>query len=122
MGRKSPDYEDTLRRLTLNDERFVRSVLARPSQPEPDDALEPKTDWLVRLGALIALDASSSSLGAAVSEALAAGASRDDVVDVLLSVGPFVGSTRLVSVAPRIADALGYDVMSALERLDGHRA
>jgi hypothetical protein len=39
-------------------------------------------------------------------------------VDVLLTVGPAVGSARLVSAAPRVALALGYDVAEALERFD----
>jgi alkylhydroperoxidase/carboxymuconolactone decarboxylase family protein YurZ len=120
MDRKSFDYEDTLRRLTLSDERFVRCVLGGPSEPGLAGSLEPKTDRLVRLGALIALDAGSSALGAQADEALAAGASRDEVVGVLLSVGPSIGLARLVGVAPRLADALGYDVMEALERHDGH--
>ena len=42
------------------------------------------------------------------------------MVSVLLAVGPSIGSARLVGIAPRIADALGYDVMEALERHDGH--
>ncbi len=117
-----PDYEDTLRRLTLNDERFVRGVLAGSPQPDREGPLEPKTDSLVRLGALIAIDAASSALGAEVDAALAAGASREEVVGVLLTVGPSIGLARLIGVAPRIADALGYDVAVALEHFDGYRA
>ncbi len=122
MDPKAPSYEDTLRRLTLNEERFVRGVLAGPSESDAEGPLEPKTDRLVRLGALIALDAGSSALGAETDAALAAGATREEVVGVLLTVGPSIGLARLVGVAPRIADALGYDVLKALERLDGHRA
>ena len=122
MDPETPGYEDTLRRLTLNDERFVRGVLGGPSEPGLEGPLEPKTDRLVRLGALIALDAGSSALGAEAEAALAAGASRDEVVGVLLAVGPSIGLARLVGVAPRIADALGYDVVEALERPEGRRA
>ena len=70
----------------------------------------------------IALDASSSALGVEVDAALAAGASRDEVVGVLLAVGPSIGLARLVGIAPRIADALGYDVIEALERPDRYCA
>ena len=122
MDRKAASYEDTLRRLTLGDERFVQGVLAGLQGPDREGALMAKTDRLVRLGSLIALDAGSSALGVEVDAALAAGASRDEVVSVLLAVGPSIGSARLVGIAPRIADALGYDVMAAIERPAGHRA
>ena len=122
MEPKAPGYEDTLRRLTLNDERFVRGVLAGPSRPDQVGPLEPKTTRLVRLGALIALDAGSPAIGAETDAALAAGASRDEVVGVLLVVGPSIGLPRLVGVAPRIADALGYDVIEAIEHPEGRRA
>ena len=118
MDPKTPGYEDTLRRLTLSDERFVRGVLGGPSEPGLEGPLGPKTVRLVRLGALIALNAGDSAIGAETDAALAAGASRDDVVGVLLAVGPSIGLARLVGVAPRLADALGYDVMEALERPD----
>lgn len=122
MEPKAPSYEDTLRRLALNDDRFVRGVLAGPSPFDPEGPLEPKTDRLVRLGALIALDAGSSALGSATDAALAAGASRDEVVGVLLAAGPSIGLARLIGIAPRIGAALGYDVIEALERPLGHRA
>jgi len=122
MDRKAASYEDTLRRLTLGDERFVHGVLAGLQDSDRGGALVAKTDRLVRLGSLIALDAGSSALGVEVDAALAAGASRDEVVNVLLTVGPSIGSARLVGIAPRIADALGYDVTAAIECPARHRA
>jgi 4-carboxymuconolactone decarboxylase len=80
--------------------------------------LDQKTHALVRLGAALAIDAAPSSYQAAVEPALAAGASIDEVVATLIAVAPTVGLARVVSAAPELALALGYDVEVALERRD----
>ena len=58
MLRETTDYQGALRRLTLNDRRFVREVLADADAGGMDDG-DPVsvTEHLVRLGVLIALDA-----------------------------------------------------------------
>lgn len=116
MGRSVTDYEDVLRRLTVNDERFVSRVMSGPD-PASVESLDRRTEELVSLAALIALDAGDAAIHARVAGALAAGASREDVVGVLLAVGPTVGSARIVGLAPRIAEALGFDVFGALEQV-----
>jgi 4-carboxymuconolactone decarboxylase len=118
MGSISSAYAETLRRLTLDDESFIADVLAHHQVAQAIPALDPRTQCLVRLGALVALGAGSSTIERAVTESIGAGASPGDVVDVLLTVGSSVGSARLVSAAPRVATALGYDMASAFERFD----
>lgn len=99
--------ERLLRRLAVNDERSVEMVLAR-SQADADAALVPKVDLLVRLGALLALGAATTSLRTAVESAKAAGATDAEIVGVLVAVAPAVGLARVVSTAPRLATAIGY--------------
>jgi len=41
-----------------------------------------------------------------------------DVVGVLVALLPSIGSDRVVSAAPKLGLALGYDVDEALEELD----
>jgi hypothetical protein len=50
---------------------------------------------------------------------LASGASIDEIVGTMIAVAPTVGLTRVVSAAPELALALGYDVDAALERPNG---
>ena len=50
--------------------------------------------------------------------ALAAGATQDEITDVLLAIAPVTGLGRVVSAAPDVATALGYDIEAALEQLD----
>jgi 4-carboxymuconolactone decarboxylase len=104
------EVERLLRRLALNDEESVQDVLLRRGQYQPATVLDQKVDVLVRLGALLALGASTSSLRATVDSALEAGATESEIVEVLVAVGPAVGLARVVVAAPRLATALGYEI------------
>jgi 4-carboxymuconolactone decarboxylase len=104
------EVERLLRRLALNDEESVGRVLAGDSGAAGRAVLRPKVDLLVRLGALLALGASTSSLRATVDRALGAGATEAEIVGVLVAVAPSVGLARVVSCAPRLALAIGYDI------------
>jgi alkylhydroperoxidase/carboxymuconolactone decarboxylase family protein YurZ len=104
------DVERLLRRLALNDEESVGMVLANGPDVASAASLRPKVDLLVRLGALLALGAATSSLRATVERAIAEGATESEIVGVLIAVAPAVGLARVVSTAPRLAVAIGYDV------------
>ncbi len=108
--------EELLRRLTVSDDRSLRSILAPTSEcgeaaaVEVDAMFDRRTQTLVRLAALLAADASTTSLRWAVEMASGAGVSDEEVVGVLLAVGATVGFARVVSTAPRLALAIGYDI------------
>jgi 4-carboxymuconolactone decarboxylase len=104
------EVERLLRRLALNDEESVGMVLAGGFDSSGGPPLRPKVDLLVRLGALLALGAATSSLRATVDRAIEAGATEAEIVGVLVSVAPAMGLARVVSTAPRLALAIGYDV------------
>ena len=74
-----------------------------------ESSLDPKTVALVRLGALVAVGGAGPSYGALSDSALDAGASLEEVVDVLFAVIPVVGAPRAVAAAPRLALVLGHD-------------
>jgi alkylhydroperoxidase/carboxymuconolactone decarboxylase family protein YurZ len=109
--------ESLLRRIALNDERVMRSMLdVRTGCPEA--SLDPKTGSLVLLAGLLAQDASPSSCLWGVEEAFASGASAEEIVGTLVAVAPAVGMARTVRAAPSIARAIGYDLESGFEHLD----
>jgi len=118
MDGSTAGYRETLRRLTINDERLIGDVLARRGPGSVPGELGSPTQELVRLGAVIALDAGPAVLDAQVAAALASGATRADIADTLLAVAPCIGSARLVGIAPRIALAVGYDVFASLELME----
>ena len=108
------EAEQLLRRLTDSEDESLRKVLAL--RPDADDdgecalALTPRIRTLVRLAALVAGDASTTSLRWAVELAWSTGAVDEEIVGVLLSIGREIGLPRIVDGAPRIAAAIGYDV------------
>jgi len=90
-----------------------------PDPPGPAAlALDPRTAALVRLAALIALDAPPRAYRREVAAARAAGASVDEVVDTVRAVGPSVGLARAVSAAPGLAAGVGFDLDRAFEVVD----
>jgi 4-carboxymuconolactone decarboxylase len=74
---------------------------------------------LLVVGAAVAIGSSAVCLEWSTTRALAAGASKDEITDVLLAIAPVAGLGRIVSAAPDLATALGYDIEAALEEPDG---
>ena len=111
------DYKEHLRRLAVHDERLVE-VIVSEEKALTESALAAKTLTLVRVAATIAVDAAPSSFQHAVTAALAAGATSNEIVATLEAVTPVTGTARVVSCAPKLALALGYDVEEAFDELD----
>ena len=75
---------------------------ALESSPLPDTTVA-----LVRIAALIALDAPPASYGRQIGVALESGSSPEDILGVLRAVAPQVGSARVVAAAPELMLAMG---------------
>ena len=114
---------DLLLRLAAGDEGALRAILrpargpASEGQPAAGEFLDRRTRLLVRLGALLALDASTDSVRWAVDLASTAGAGEDALAAVLLATGSAAGSAQLVASAARLAVALDYETGGAEEPL-----
>ena len=115
------DYEDKLRKLSVRDDAYVERLLADDYANEAASSLDGKTHALARVAALVAIDAAPPSYMDAIASARRWYASNDEIVGCLIAVLPVVGIARVVSAAPKIALALGYDVEAALE-VHGHRS
>ena len=111
------DYREALRLLAINDEQFTEDVAAGVGIEFVK--LDPKTLALVRLAALVAVGGAAPTYGAEADAAVSAGASADEIVEVLLSVVSIVGTPSVVAAAPSLAMALGYDIEDALEQASG---
>jgi alkylhydroperoxidase/carboxymuconolactone decarboxylase family protein YurZ len=109
---------DTLCKLAIHDDSYIESVLAHGFRDTEASGLDARTQALVRVGALVAVDATPSAYMCAIEAGIASGASLDDIVGVLVALLPSIGSDRVVSAAPKLGLALGYDVDEALEELD----
>jgi 4-carboxymuconolactone decarboxylase len=108
-------HETTLTKLAIADEAYYEALLAAESNNVAESHLDEKTHALVRLGALVAIDATAPGYMWAVEAARRRGASDDEIVGCLIAALPAVGVANVVAAAPKLALALGYDVTAALE-------
>ena len=108
-------YQETLRRLAMIDEGFVEDEAGLGLALARTSTLEPRTAALVQLGVLVASGSPGVCLEWSTARALAAGATDDEIADVLLAIAPVTGLGRVVAAAPEVATALGYDIAPALE-------
>ena len=105
------DYTERLRHLAIHDAHVADRE--RDSIDGESTELDPKTLALVRLAALIAVGGAVPSYGAHADDALTAGATATEIVDVLFGVVPVAGYARVVAAAPKLAIALGFDTDEA---------
>jgi len=113
-------FEEILRRLAMIDEGFVEAGAGLGLGTAGTSALDPRTVALLRLGASVAIGSAAISLEWSTGRAIAAGATDDEIAEVLLAIAPVAGLGRVASAAPGVATALGYDIAAALEDPNDH--
>ena len=69
--------------------------------------LDPASLILIRLAALVAVDAPASSYLLHLGPAVQTGVTLDQAQDVLVAVAPIVGTPRTLAAAAKIVEALG---------------
>jgi alkylhydroperoxidase/carboxymuconolactone decarboxylase family protein YurZ len=106
-------FQETLRRLAIFDEGFVEAGFG--THLDQTSALDAKTVALLRVAVSVAIGSSAICLQWSAARALTAGATQEEITDVLLAIVPVAGLSRSVSAAPEIAAALEYDIDAALE-------
>ena len=77
------------------------------------NSLAPRELMLVRIAALIAVDAPPASYIANAGAAAESGVTADDVQAVMIGVAPVVGTPRVVSAGGNILRALGFAIAVA---------
>jgi len=111
-------YQEILRRLAIIDDGFVDDRAGLGPALTWARVLDPKSAALVQVGALAAIGSPAVCLEWSTTRALAAGATEDEITDVLLAIAPVVGLGRVVNAVSGMADAFGYDIEAALENRD----
>jgi alkylhydroperoxidase/carboxymuconolactone decarboxylase family protein YurZ len=94
-------FQDTLRRLTIIDEGFVTDEARLGVGLAAISALDPKAAALLQLGASVAIGSSAVCLEWSTGLALAAGASEDEIAEVLLAIATVAGLGRASPPLPR---------------------
>jgi alkylhydroperoxidase/carboxymuconolactone decarboxylase family protein YurZ len=111
-------FQEILRRLAIFDEGLVDAGIGLDRADT--SALDAKTTALLQVAVSVAIGSSAVCLQWSAARALAAGATKDEITDVLLAIIPVAGLGRIVSATPAVATALDYDVEAALEEPANH--
>lgn len=103
--------------LSIGDVDLVAQGLEAREQWRESSGLDTRSYSMVKIAALIAVDAPPASYLWQVENAIADGVSPQEILGVLFAVAPQVGGPRVVAAAPEIMLALGLSVPD--EPLDG---
>ena len=104
------------RGLAHGDDALLTSLFADGARSW--EGLDERVSSLARLAVLIGIRADESAFQREVRQAIHAGATPDQITALLAAVARVAGSALLMSAAPKLALALGYDVDAGLEDLD----
>ncbi len=113
MAEVSKETADQLEGVAMQDTDVLASLLEMQLHNLDASGLDPRTYSLVKIAALIALDAPQASYLAQVGFALEAGVDPEEILKVLVAVAPQVGLPRAVAAAPELMLALGLDLEAA---------
>ena len=99
--------EEKLAKLAMSDPEMLLAGLEARADWQATSGLDARLYSLVKIAALIALDAPPASYLWQVGNAVAAGCTAQDILGTLIAVAPQVGGPRTVAAAPEIMVALG---------------
>jgi 4-carboxymuconolactone decarboxylase len=106
---------EALAGLALSDPDLLLEGLEARADWQQRSGLDPRSFSLVKIAALIALDAPPTSYLWQVANALDAGCTPEDILGVLKAIAPQVGGPRVVAAAPEIMIAMGLSLPEGAE-------
>jgi alkylhydroperoxidase/carboxymuconolactone decarboxylase family protein YurZ len=110
---------EALAGFALSDPELLLEGLELRADWQERSGLDPRAFSLVKIAALIALDAPPSSYLWQVANALGSGCTPEDLLGVLKAVAPQVGGPRVVAAAPELMIALGLSLPAGVDGDDG---
>lgn len=110
MSAVAQDTHETLKGLSAGEVEFLESAVGLREAQLERTGLDARTFGLVKIAALIALDAPPASYAWQIANAVQDGATPEDILGVLRAVAPQVGGPKVVAAAPEVMLALGLDL------------
>jgi len=98
---------NALNELSVGDVDLLAEGLEMREEWRQKSGLDQRSYALVKLAALVALDAPPASYQWQVANAMAVGVSAKDILGMLFAIAPQVGGPRVIAAAPEIMLALG---------------
>jgi len=115
MAVVAPETNQELSGISAGDASLLHELTGLREASLEATGLDPRTFGLVKIAALIAVDAPPASYAWQVANALDGGATPEDILGVLRAVAPQVGGPRVVAAAPEVLLALGLSLPEGQE-------
>ncbi|MGO9248096.1 MAG: carboxymuconolactone decarboxylase family protein [Solirubrobacteraceae bacterium] len=110
MADVSTDTHEVLTGISVGDSNILDTAIGLRDLGREGTGLDARTYALVKIAALIALDAPPVSYAWQIGNALEEGVTPEDVLGVLRAVAFQVGGPKVVAAAPEIMLALGLEL------------
>lgn len=107
-----------LRRLRVGDRSSLEDALRDDDAWAYSCGLDGRVVALARIAAIVGVGPDVAAFQAACNDALAHGATRHEIVGVLVAVTRVAGTARIMAAAPELGLALGFDIEASLEAGD----
>jgi 4-carboxymuconolactone decarboxylase len=107
MAAISPETRRELSGLSAGNIEVLEQTVGLRELNRAGSGLDARTFALVKLAALIALDAPSASYGWQIANAIEEGVTAEEFLGVLKAVAPQVGGPKVIAAAPEIMLAMG---------------
>jgi alkylhydroperoxidase/carboxymuconolactone decarboxylase family protein YurZ len=104
------ETHQTLLGITTGDVDTLETAIGLRELNLEGSGLDARTFALVKIAALVAVDAPPASYAWQIGNALADGVTPEEIVGVLRAVAPQVGGPKVIAAAPEIMLALGLDL------------
>jgi len=103
----APETRRALSGLSAGNIEVLEEAVGLRELNRAGSGLDARTFALVKLAALIALDAPSASYGWQIANAIEEGVTAEEFLGVLRAVAPQVGGPKVIAAAPEIMLAMG---------------
>jgi 4-carboxymuconolactone decarboxylase len=115
MTAVAQDTSETLAAISVGDVAMLEAAIGLREAHRESVGLDGRTFSLVKIAALIAVEAPPASYAWQIANALEEGATAEDILSVLRAVAPQVGGPKVVAAAPEIMLALGLQLPEGAE-------
>ena len=102
-----------------HDQPVLDLIASMTAESLSRSTLEADEVWLVRIAALVAMDAPPASYLINIGAADYMGVDAEKLQGVLLAIAPIVGTARVASAASKVVRALGLESALTDEELEG---
>ncbi len=112
-----PRSDSSLSSIAMGDAPVLERLVAMNLDSMENSDLDQRTYFLVRLAALVAMDAAPVSYLVNLEMAADAGVTLEDAQGTLIAIAPVIGSARVASAAGKVLRAFG--LAAVVEDSDG---